>query len=353
MYEFLKEKGGLEYQTYLKKLFVNYDDTKYCDDCCYLLLTVENSVDIENPDNDEKKALTPFRITIIPRLGSSDQYLVDFLVPKIKVNEFVIGNLYPTSDKIYEYFEVIFPFDGETVYIDWQADKSSLVLNVGIERTKVNESHFIFNSTGYDTIFKLTEAQILSKLEDKDENKINNTLRNIHLTLGILNSKEDTLYTSVYAFKIFMPPIYCVSGSSLSLVYIRSDQKVQCEPYEYNNKKACVFAFIFDEGNAGNNLIVYPRAQKENIELTYEGSLVDAKEIERNNMTEIYSYVRNLKRDYNSDNGQKYMYIQNIDRSKSLLFVVYVDKTSNIEVLSSTYKFINEQVFVPNPSSAQ
>ena len=355
MYEFLKEKGGLEYQTYLKKLFVNYDDTKDCDDGCYLLLTVENSVDIENPDNDEKKALTPFRITIIPRLGSSDQYLVDFLVPKvkIKVNEFIIGNLYPTSDKIYEYFEVTFPFDGETVYIDWQADKSSLVLNVGIERPKVNESHFIFNSTGYDTIFKLTKAQILSKLEDKDENKINNTLRNIHLTLGIHNSKVDTLYTSVYAFKIFMPPIYSVSGNSLSLVHIRSDQKVQCEPYEYNNKKACVFAVIFDEGDVGNNLIVYPRAQKENIELTYEGSLVDAKEIERNNMTEIYGYVRNLKRDYNSDNGQKYMYIQNIDRSKSLLFVVYVDKTSNIEVLSSTYKFTNEQVFVPNPSSAQ
>ena len=356
MYEFLKEKGGLEYQTYLKKLFINYDDTKDCDDGCYLLLTVENSVNIENPENDEKKALTPFRISITPRLGSSDQYLMEFLVPKvkIKVNEFVIGNLYPTSERIYEYFEVTFPFDGDTVYIDWQADKSSLLVNVGIERPKINESHFIFNSTGFDTIFKLTKKQILSVLNDNDENKKNNTLRNIHLTLGIHNSQVDTLYTSVYAFKVFMPPIYPITTSSfLSLVHIRSDQKVQCEPFTYNNKLACVFAVIFDEGDIGNNLVVYPRAQKENIELTYEGSLVDAKEIERNNMEEIYKYVKNLKRDYNSDNGQKYIYIQNIDRSKSLLFVVYVDKASNIEVLSSTYKFTNDQVFVPNPSSAQ
>ena len=355
MYSFLKEKGGLEYQTYLKKLFVNYDDTKDCDDGCYLLLTVENSVDIENPDNDEKKSLTPFRISIIPRLASSDQYLLEFLVPKvkIKVNEFVVGNLYPTSDRIYEYFEVTFPFDGETVYIDWQADKSSLVVNVGIERPRTNESHFVFNSTGFDTIFKLTKEEILSQLDEKDENRRNNTLRNIHLTLGIHNSKVDTLYTSVYAFKIFMPPVYTSGSNSLSLVHIRSDQKVQCEPFTYNGKLACVFAVIFDEGDVGNNLIVYPRAQRENIELTYEGALVEAKEIERNNMAEIYDYVRKLKRDYNSDDGKKYMYIQDIDRSKSLLFVVYVDKETNIEVLSSTYKFKNNQVFVPNPSSAQ
>ena len=356
MYQFLKEKGGLEYQTYLKKLFINYEDTQDCDEGCYLLLTVENSVHIENPYNDEKKALTPFRISIIPRIGSTDQYLADFLIPKIKikVNEFVNGNLYPTVEKIYEYFEVTFPFDGEVVYIDWQADKSSLLVNVGIERPKINESDFIFNSTGSDTIFKLTKEEILDKLDNNNENKKNNTLRNLHLTLGIHNSQVDTLYTSVYAFKVFMPPINKLSStSSLSLVHIRSDQKVQCEPYFYNNKLACVFAVIFDEGDIGNNLIVYPRAQNENIELTYEGSLVVAKEIERNNMTEIYNLVRNLRREYNSYNGQKYMYIQDIDRSKSLLFVVYVDKMTNIEILSSTYKFTNNQIFVPNPSTAQ
>ena len=54
----------------------------------------------------------------------------------------------------------------------------------------------------------------------------------------------------------------------------------------------------------------------ENIELTYEGSLVDAKEIERNNMAAIYNYVRNLRREYNSYNGQKYMYIYNIDNQR-------------------------------------
>ena len=80
---------------------------------------------------------------------------------------------------------------------------------------------------------------------------------------------------------------------------------------------------------------------------------MEAKEIERNNMKEIYDYVRGLRGDYSSDDWKKYMYIQDIDSSKSLLFVVYVDKETNIEVLSSTYKFKNNQVFIPNPSSAQ
>ena len=140
IYHFLKEKVGLEYQKHLKKLFINYEDTQDYDDGCYLLLTVENSVHKENPYNDEKKALTSFRVSIISRIGSTDQYLVDYLVP----NEFVNGNLYPTVDKIYEYFEVTFPFDGDVVYIDWQADESSLLVNVGIERSKINESDFIF-----------------------------------------------------------------------------------------------------------------------------------------------------------------------------------------------------------------
>ena len=112
-----------------------------------------------------------------------------------------------------------------------------------------------FNSTGFDTIFKLTKEEIFGRLDNNDENKKNITLRNIHLTSLIHNSKLDSfIYTSVYAFKIFMPPINKLSNTSyLSIVHIRTDQKVQCEPYIDNNKLVCVFAVIFYEGDVGNN----------------------------------------------------------------------------------------------------
>ena len=351
MYQFLNEKGGLEYDPYLKIIDINLDDTDECDDGCYILLTVENSVPIDNPKKDEKKALTPLRISIIPRIILSDYYLDENFVPKvkIKVDDFVIGNLFPTNRDILEYFEVNLPFDSDIVYIDWQADKSSLLVNIGEEKPKIDQKDFIFERKGFDTLFKMTKEEILNKLNKKDGSR-KDTLKNIHLTLGIYNEKMDSLYTSVYAFKIFMSEII---EESFSLVHIRSDQKVQCEPFEYKNKYACAFAVLFDEGDNENNLIVYPRTLNEKAELSYEGSLVNAAVIEKNDITEVYNYFKNMNKDYSSDNGKKFMYIENINRSKSLIFLVYTDIKANIEVLSSTYKFSNNQVFIPNPSTAQ
>ena len=358
MFNFLKEKGGLRYETYLKKIEVNFDDTDDCDEGCYILLTVENSVHIDNPTKDEKKALTPFRVSIIPRIVKSDYYLEEDLVPKvkIKVDDFVIGNIFPTNTKVYEYFEVTLPFDAEIVYIDWQADKSSLLVNVGNERPKINSKQFIFERKGYDTLFNITKEEIISKLDRNSENRKNNNLRNVSLTLGIHNDEVDTMYTSVYAFKIFMAQIYeTPEKESFRIVHIRSDQKVQCEPFLLNNKYTCAFAVLFDEGDDGNNLIVYPRTLVQNVELTYEGALVNSLIIESNDIKTIYGYFENINvnKEFYSESGKKFMYYDNIDRNQSLIFLVYVDQKVNIEVLSSTYKFTDNQVFVPNPSSAQ
>ena len=349
MFTFLQEKGGLKYETYLKKIQVDFENTQYCNPSCYMLLTVENSVHIDNPTGDEKKGFTPFRISITPKLIISDEYLNPNLVPKvkIKVDDFVIGNLFPTTKNIYEFFEVTFPYDSEIVYIDWQADKSSLLANVGNKRPKINETHFLFQRKGYDTLFKMTKEDILAQLDSKHENVVKNTLRDLTLTLGIYNDQADSLYTSVYAFKVFMPQML----KDFKIVYVRSDQKVQCEPFIFNNRPTCAFAVLFDEGDIGNNLVVYPRTV-ENVDLSFEGSLV--RDFEKETTIEgIYGYFENIQKEYYSDNGKKFIYVDNIDRNTSLIFLAYVDQKVNIEVLSSTYKFADNQVFVPNPSSAQ
>ena len=351
MYEFLKDKSNLKYETYLKKIEVYYDDTKDCQDGCYMLLTVENTVQIENPKKDIKKALTPFRISITPRIIKSEYYFKEDLAPKvkIKVDDFVIGNLF-SSDKIYEYFEVTLPYDSDIVYIDWQADKSSLIAKVGKDRPKTKNKgyDFKYERKGYDTLFKITKDEILNILPKDDENRKNKSLRNITLTLGIHNEEIDSLYTSVYAFKIFMPQTYKINNKDFRIVYIRSDQKVQCEPFSFNSKFICAFAVIFDEGDNGNNLVVYPRTL-ENVELSFEGALVDGFEKEKNN----HLFFENINKEYYSDSGKKFIYIDNIERNKSLIFIATVDQKATIEVLSSTYKFSNNQVIVPNPSSAQ
>ena len=69
----------------------------------------------------------------------------------------------------------------------------------------------------------------------------------------------DTLQSSPYAFKIFMPPTEDEEFKvATNLIHIRSDQKVQCEPFIYFNKKVCAFAVIFDDVDVNNNLVLYP-----------------------------------------------------------------------------------------------
>ena len=54
------------------------------------------------------------------------------------------------------------------------------------------------------------------------------------LTLGIWTHELDTLYISMYAFKLFMPKLYNQNGGFpikiYELIHIRSVQKVQCQP---------------------------------------------------------------------------------------------------------------------------
>ena len=339
IYEFPNSKiGTLKYETYLKKIIINPEDTKDCDNGCYLLISIENSYYREIIGENNNYEYLPYRITITPRIARADSYgNLDFLPEiKMKVNEFVIGNLNPTKDQIIEYYKVTLPYDSEYIFIDWQADKSSLLINVGEEKPKIDSYDFKLDFTNHDTTFKLAKGDILKKTNTE-------TLKNLVLTIGIWNSEVDSLYTSVYAFKIFLPPTYYVNKQPqpLELIHIRSDQKVQCDPFEYSeNSYACLFAVIFDESDIDSSLIVYPKAQNENVQIVFKGSLVDAGPIEKNDHQYIMTKLDSLG-DYSSDDS-KFMYIDKIDRAKSLFFVVYSETRSIIEVLSSTYHFFKD-----------
>ena len=125
--------------------------------------------------------------------------------------------------------------------------------------------------------------------------------------------------------------------------------------YESNDDKhySCLFAVIFDEGDAGKNLIVYPKVQLENLQVNFTGAIVDAIEVEKNNMRFIVDTFEHLDDQYSSNGGKKYLYYENINKDKSLLFSVSIETNSIIEVLSSIYIYAENQVVIPNPSSPQ
>ena len=48
-----------------------------------------------------------------------------------------------------------------------------------------------------------------------------------------------------------------------------------------------VYLLLFDEGDVGKNIIVFPRAQHENLKVNFDGYIVEGKEVEKNNLSFI------------------------------------------------------------------
>jgi hypothetical protein len=280
--------GTLKYRTYDKKIMIDQIDTDKCGEGgCYVLITIESNLDIQS--NLE----TPYRISIIPRIMKIDKTVQSPKV-KINVNEFIIGDILKGQDenRKYDYYTLELPYDSDYILIDWQADNPTLVINVGPERPTTQNAHFDFPAIDHDTVYRINRSVILSKINFDSDDNSNNTLRGKELTIGIYSETSDSLLSSPYAFKIFMPPIIFNDTDknetiSAEIIHIRSDQKVQCLPFEFDTGiYICLFAVVFDDSDVMNNLIAYPRSQ-DGYPIEIYGDLVNAASIETNDMVSL------------------------------------------------------------------
>ena len=252
------EEEGLPYKTYLKKLEIKEEHTKDCDEGCFVLITVESSLyqGEESEEEEEEEKLTPYRITITPRVFPSG---VSYL-PKVSIplNQFIIGNVYESGEEIKTFYKVFIPYDSDFIIFDWQADMCTLLINIGDERPDFNSNIDFSFKPGQDNIIKLKREEIIKISKT-------NSLKNLTLTIGIWSDKMDTLDSSTYAFKIFVPKKNdgTYTQNILETIHIRSDQKVQCKPYKGDYEHySCVFAVVFDDCDVGKNIVVISKGPK-------------------------------------------------------------------------------------------
>ena len=359
IYNFPKTmENTLRYETYLKKIIIQPENTIDCDQGCYVLITVQSSNLRDVNYTDEKDALIPYRMTITPRIIKSGFQNYNELPPVvIPLNEYIIGNIEALNEgNLYYFYYVMLPFESEYLMIDWQADSPSLLVNCGPEKPSIENNDFNFNKTHHDTVFTIKKTDLIEKCRAHGV-PADEKMKFLNLSLAVYTKKIDTIYTSIYAFKLFQPPNYIPNPQlddqqkirekeAFELIHIRADQKVQCDPGE---NLVCLFAVIFDDGDISSNLVVHPKAHDDGVEVTFMGDLVNSTEIERNNIAFIVEQMALLEGKYHS-NERNYIYYENIPKDKCLLFLVQVDRPSIIDVLTSTSK---DYYFVPNPSTAQ
>lgn len=351
IYKFPTGPTDIEYSAYGKKLTITKDNTSGCSNGCYVLLTVVGNMEIPGEFDDEN---LPFRITLNTRVIKS---IPNVPIPKvnIRLNEFIIGDILhdPLDNKKYDYYQIILPYDSEEVIIDWQADSPAFLINVGNEPPTKDDWDFAYPSFG-DFVFKIPNKDILKNGYSSQTD----SLEGIPLTIGIYANYSDSIKSSPYAFKIYMPPITKQNQKIASqMIHIRSDQKVQCIPWEYEkDSHMCVFAVIFDELDFKNNLVLYPKSNGKTF--TKYGKLVKAEIIEKNDINQIIDEAEDMM-NKNSAEGftdNDLIYIENVNKEDSYLLITLFDHEitdDKIEILSSTYAYESGMTFIPNPSTPQ
>ena len=332
-------KESLNYTFFNKKIII---EKEKCIKGCYILISVVSNIIIDEEFQDD---LTPYKITISPRIFSLNKEV------KIKINEFIIGdiNLIFKNEIKYDYYELSLPYDADYIYIDFQSYNPSFIINVGKTRPSLDNKatiHFQNDHFG-DYVYKFTKKDILKFVDSSIK-----SLKDIVLTLGIYSHNMNSIYSSPYAFKIFMPSIN--NGNNIDIIYIQSDQKVQCLNFleKKYNKYLCYFSVIFSELDNESNLIVYPRSRKGE-ELQIYGKLIDADIIEKNDIITLSKNINEIYQNNNYKQDKKYIYLNNISKEKSYLFITVSEKNDIIEVLSSTNYYYENMTFYPNPSTPQ
>ena len=186
------------------------------------------------------------KFSITPRIYPKDAEQLKLIPPiKATVNEFIIGNIYESDKEIYEFYTINLPFDSDFIIIDWQADGCYLFLSLDEEKPSFEKSDFSFIDTGKKTIQKIEKNQIKEILEKRG--KTISTLKHLNINLGVYTKKIDTVYTSMYAFRLTMPPMIKPDPTSderlaFNILHIRTDQKVQCKPEKGGTGNRCLFA---------------------------------------------------------------------------------------------------------------
>ena len=200
---------------------------------------------------------------------------------------------------------------------------------------------------------KYKEKKILEHLTTS----LDGDLRGVTLTLGIYADISDSMESSPYAFKIFLPPLlYKDQKMTAEIIHVRSDQKVQCSPFIWNkNTSICVFAIVFDDMDINSSLVVYPRITNGEISKRY-GEMVPAEKVETNQIIDVISRFIETMEKNSTELNREFEYVKQINKDKSYLLIVQVENSQEntiVDVLTSTYKYGDGMTIFPNPSSAQ
>ena len=119
----------------------------------------------------------------------------------IPINEFIIGSISSDNQLInyfqYNTFDVL--TDSDSIYIDINSDSCNLYVRIGEEKPAIKTPDFIFMSKGEESVYEININDKIFK------DKGITSLKGQRFTLAIGTTYADTLYTTLYTFRLRTP----------------------------------------------------------------------------------------------------------------------------------------------------
>ena len=254
---------------------------------------------------------------------------------------YVIGFL--DKKEKYEYYQINIPFDADGIDIDFQSDVGILLVSYGNERPTFGkkEKIIIFNNTKGDTIYQITREELKSKLgiEDSIDKK--------NLILGVYSEDFDSLYGTVYSFKVHF------YRKTLNIHKVNSDHKTLCKPEKINNEYRCLYMIKFGELDFINDVMIYANSQSKTATTYMRAKFIKKEFYDKFDTISLSSEIPDSKNaEFDTKLSNLDFIFATLPQIESHLFVcVMSNEPEVIELVSSFVTFDKE--FTPNPSTRQ
>lgn len=342
-------EDSLEFNHYLKKLYVSPEDTADCIEGCYLLISIQSAL---TGDYSEDYRFYPF--SILTRVTPNNRAYTDIPKVVLQMDEFIVGNVdVSQNERIYEFYEIWIPHDCETVDFDFQAEVAGLYVNLGGTRPTTKNADFKLTSTGKDSIIQIKKDDILTKAKAKKVPiPYPNTIQDLSLVIGIWADKAESIDTTVFSLRVHLP---LTGDDDIDIIEVNADQKVLCNPNRSTQfgRFRCLFMVVYDDLQLLSQLLISTKGQDPGADIRMYASFIDKEVYEKYDMDQLRNLLPSSQRcDYDSfSDGADYIYTDNIQKTKYLYVTVASTTNSTIEFMSTFYT--NTRTIQPNPSTEQ
>ena len=342
----------LKYDYHTKKLYYDKKSTQDCDYGCYLFLKVELYFSDEYYKNEE--IAYPISLSINSIDGSLTTITQDSLNSiDIPINEYIIGDTIPISDRFNNFYTFWIPYDCEELILEFIGDSTYISINVGNTKPTLDKADFTLNEIGQNIILRISKTEILNKITTSD-----NTIKNVQLTMAIGAKYKENEISSLYSFRL-----RALRKNEIELIPLTNDHNTLCDIKGKNGN--CYFFLPYYRQIEEQNNFFFHVLDIPNVDYNYYAYEVEKDIITNRNNDKISEIISNKQSAKWSNNNSKgnYLYIDNseiTDKTNGVYILLNIEisapkkeenEKTTINLLHTVYSY--QGIILPNPSNSQ